>query len=95
MKSLLPLGTVVLLKDMDKRVMIYGRFQQEKATETAFDYVGCFYPEGLQDSSEVMLFNHEDVELLFFIGFQDPEEFAYREKIVEYFNNEKNEAAED
>ena len=87
MKNLFPIGTVVLLKNMEKRVMIYGRFQKENVTEKAFDYVGCLYPEGLQDSSQLMLFNHDDIEILFFIGFQDGEEFEYREKVSQHFED--------
>ena len=93
MKNLFPIGTVVLLKEMEKRVMIYGRFQREKETGEDYDYAGCFYPEGLQDSSEIMLFNHENIELLFFVGFQDPEEFAYREHVAELFAMETSETA--
>ena len=88
MKNLFPIGTVVLLKGAGKRIMIYGRFQVDAGTDETFDYIGCYYPEGLQSSSELLLFNHEEIELLYFIGFQDVEEFEYRERIAKHFEEQ-------
>ena len=90
MKKLLPIGSVVLLSRMEKRVMIYGRLQKEKDTDKEFDYVGCYYPDGLQDSSQILLFNQEDVDVLFFVGFQDVEEFLYRDELEKYLSEEQN-----
>ncbi|UYZ34382.1 DUF4176 domain-containing protein [Clostridium beijerinckii] len=33
-----------------------------------------------------LLFNHGQIERVYFIGFQDIEELEYNEKISEYFN---------
>ena len=85
----LPNGTVVLLKEADHRIMIYGRKQKDIETGKIFDYAGCFYPEGIQDTSKVMLFNAEDIRLVFFIGFQDFEELAYRDALAEAWSKEK------
>ena len=46
MKKYKPLGSVVLLKNGTKRVMIYGRKQILASTGELFDYVACLYPEG-------------------------------------------------
>ena len=81
MDFLLPNGSVVLLKNSNHRMMIYGRYQMDKASGEIYDYAGCYYPEGIQDSSTVMLFNKEDIQLIFFLGFQDFEELAYREAL--------------
>lgn len=89
MKNLLPIGSVVQLKSSNKRVLIHGRFQREKETNKSFDYVGCFYPEGTQDTSKAILFNQEDIKMIFFIGFQDVEEFLYREKVAELLAKDK------
>lgn len=78
MYKYLPNGSVVLLKYTDHRIMTYGRFQKDKVTGKVYDYAGCYYPEGIQDSSEVLLFNADDINLVFFVGYQDVDEFAYR-----------------
>lgn len=90
MKKMLPNGSVVLLNGMDHRVMIYGRAQKEKETGKYFDYIGCFYPEGVQDTGKVLLFNEEDIRLTFFLGFQDYEELEYRDALLKALEN-KNE----
>lgn len=83
MKDLLPIGSVVLLKDSNKRVMIYGRLQYEAGTENMYDYTACYYPEGNIDPNKSFLFNNEDIERIFFIGFQDIEEFAFQKLLQE------------
>lgn len=83
MKSLLPIGSVVLLKDSNKRIMIYGRLQYETGTETMYDYVACYYPEGNIGPDKSFLFNHDDIERIYFIGFQDIEEFAFQKMLQE------------
>lgn len=83
MKELLPIGSVVLLKESNKRIMIYGRFQKQANEEgTLWDYVGCLYPEGNISPEASILFNHEQIEMVYFIGFQDQEEFEYKNHLI-------------
>ena len=83
MQDLLPNGSVVLVRQSDHRFMIYGRVQVDKETGKIYDYAACPYPEGIQDTGEVFLFNNEDIRMVFFLGFQDFEELAYRDAIRE------------
>jgi len=83
MKELLPLGTVVLLKGAEKRIMICGRIQTNVATNEIFDYSACYYPEGLINSKEVIMFNEDNIEKVYFIGFQDTEEFKFKKFLKE------------
>lgn len=46
MKSYLPIGSIVLLKNGKKKVMIYGRRQRRITDEIEYDYIACLYPEG-------------------------------------------------
>lgn len=87
MKRLLPNGSVVLLKDMEQRIMTYGRLQKDVNTGEIYDYAGCPYPQGIRSSNEVLLFNDDAIERLFFIGFQDPEELEYQIAISDWFEN--------
>lgn len=77
MKKLLPIGSVVLLKGAKKRVMVCGRFQRAVESQKRYDYAGCLYPEGVIDAKNMLLFNTEDIDRLFFIGFQDEEELKF------------------
>lgn len=86
MKSLLPIGSVVQLKGLEHRVMIYGRIQRDNQTGKVFDYAGCFYPEGIQTTEKIMLFNSDDIQMIFFIGFQDVDELVYRSVLIETIN---------
>lgn len=77
MTHYLPIGSVVRLQEGKKRLMIYGRRQTQADTGAQWDYVGCLYPEGNISEDFTFLFNHDMIEQIYFIGFQDPEEFAF------------------
>lgn len=81
MKTLLPIGSVVLLRGGNKRLMICGRMQKELATGTAYDYSGCYYPDGIINSKELFLFNNDNIQKVFFIGYQDREELLFRQYV--------------
>ena len=40
-KKILPIGSVVTLKDGNKKVMITGRIQVHKDTQKVYDYCAC------------------------------------------------------
>ena len=86
MKNLLPLGSVVLLKGGKKRVMICGRMQIRVQDNAMFDYSACLYPEGIIDPKKLYLFNNEDIDMVYFVGMQDTEEFEFRSRIKEEQN---------
>lgn len=85
----LPIGSVVLLKNTDKKVMIYGRIVRSNDDEKVYDYVGCPYPEGAMSSNDMLLFDHEQIRMLYFIGFQDIEELALRQVLTRDGNDVK------
>jgi len=74
---MLPAGSVVLIGDNTKRLMIIGFLQQEAETENVWDYVGIPYPEGYMGSERTYLFNHSQITRVFSIGYQDDEQFAF------------------
>lgn len=77
-ENLLPIGSVVLLKGANKRLMITGRIQVKAGDSKVYDYSGCYYPEGLLDSTSILFFDHSSIDQLFFVGFQDQEELQFR-----------------
>jgi len=90
-KKYLPIGTVVMLKDGTKRVMITGFCSAgEENPNTVWDYTGCLYPEGYLSSNQTCLFNHEQIVEVFHMGLaDDDEEKAFKEqmdKLIEAMN---------
>lgn len=82
-RELLPIGSVVLLKGGEKRVMVCGRIQTKSGENTIYDYSACFFPEGIIDPKHMYFFNHDAIDRVFFIGFQDPEELELQKMIRE------------
>ena len=78
----LPIGTVVLLKGGKKRAMITGFCSvAQENQEKIYDYSGCVYPEGYLSSNQVCLFDHDQIDKIFFLGYEDEEEKAFKEKL--------------
>lgn len=88
MKTYLPLGSIVLLKNGKKKVMIYGRRQSRVSEDVEYDYIACLYPEGNLGVNYMYLFNHEDIENVVFRGYCDADEEAYQNVL----NKTRNEA---
>ena len=75
----LPIGTIVLLKGGSKRLMITGFFATSPEDQNAmFDYSGCMYPEGFLSNKQTALFNHEQIEKIYYLGFVDDEEKLFK-----------------
>ncbi len=82
-KDLLPIGSVVKISDAERYVMICGRIVVPEGTDRIYDYVGCVYPEGISSSNDMVFFNRDAIELLYFVGFQDVQELTYRGEVLD------------
>ena len=81
-EKFLPIGTVVLLKGGRKRAMITGFCSvAQENQEKIYDYSGCVYPEGYLSSNQVCLFDHDQIDKIFFLGFEDDEEKSFKDKL--------------
>ena len=87
--GLLPIGSVVLLKDSTKRVMIIGVAQvlESSGEKVIYDYAGCLYPEGYMSADKNYLFNTDQIEKLYAIGYQDDEQLAFKERADALMND--------
>ena len=80
----LPVGTVVLLKDGTKRVMITGFCtMEEDQLDKIYDYCGCLFPEGFISMDKNLLFDHDQIVKVDHMGLVDDEEKAFKEKLNE------------
>lgn len=80
----LPIGSIVLLMNGTKKVMIIGykpKTIDNNGNEIEFDYSGCIYPEGMLSSDQVLLFNQQQIDKLFFKGFENEESKKFHEML--------------
>ena len=87
-KELLPIGSVVLLKNGTKRLMIFGIKQTDNDSKIEYDYIGVLYPEGNIGEGGQFLFNHSDIQKVFFKGYEDEERGEFLEKLDEFVKNQ-------
>ena len=92
--GLLPIGSVVLLKESTKRLMIIGIIQRSASNaNNIYDYCGVVFPEGFLSSETLLLFNNDQIEQIFALGYQDAEQLGFKaradEAIVRIRNGEE------
>ncbi|MEC2862589.1 hypothetical protein BK767_21405 [Bacillus thuringiensis serovar kyushuensis] len=81
--QLFPIGSIVILKEGTKKLMIFGRKQQVETDEIRkFDYMGCPYPEGYINPDFTYLFNHDDIQEVVSTGYEDQEERTFQENVL-------------
>ena len=85
MKDLLPIGSVVMLKEATKALMIVGTMQQDEAGNK-YDYISVIFPEGYINSETFFLFNNEDIVDVKFIGYINAESQTYAELLKKQDN---------
>lgn len=89
-KELLPIGSVVLLKDGTKKLMIIGlKPIRESKPDVIYDYIGVLYPEGFLGNKYNFLFNHEDINDVIFKGYQNPEREEFIELLQEVYTQQR------
>lgn len=93
--KLLPIGSILLLKDSLKKVMVMGFCQTNpEDMDTIYDYCGCLYPEGYMDPQKIFLFNHDMIERVYSVGYIDDEQYEFQDKLEKVVNEIKNGTAE-
>ncbi len=88
-KNLLPIGSVVLLKNGKKRLMIFGVKQSNGKTGIEYDYIGVLYPEGNMGTESQVLFNQPDIEKVFFRGYEDEDRKTFLDRLAAFYAGRK------
>lgn len=84
----LPIGSVVLLKNANKRILILGHRKYLKGKEDKiFDYIGVPYPEGFIAEDKMALFDHDQIQYIFALGFQNRDQLEYQERLKARIEN--------
>ncbi len=82
-EKFLPIGSVVMLKGGTKKAMITGFCSvTEDDKDKVYDYTGCVYPEGYLSFDEICLFNHDQIEKVYHLGFVDDEEKEFKSELI-------------
>ena len=88
-ETVLPIGSIVYLKEGTKKLMILNRASiiEEDGEQLLFDYSGAIYPIGL-NPEEVFYFNDEDIDEVVFEGFKDEEETRFIQRYEKWVEKE-------
>lgn len=89
-EDFLPLGSIVLLKDAKRYVVVIGYTVVEEGSKEVWDYLGCAYPIGVVDPTKNLLFNKDQIKEVIFTGFRDEEGRRFRNKLTESLKKIKN-----
>ena len=85
----LPLGTVVILKNAEKKLMIEGYlFANENDPSVTYDYCGVMYPEGRMNSTDFLLFNEDMIDHVIAFGYADEEQRLFMDRLKEAMKTE-------
>lgn len=85
----LPIGSVVLLKNEVKKLMIVGILPiKQGEPEVMYDYIGVLYPEGFVSNEFSFLFNHEDITDVIFEGYNNKERKEFIEAVAASYDSE-------
>ncbi len=79
--GMLPIGSVVLLKEGTIPLMVVGLCQttlnEDQSPAEVYDYVGVPYPVGYTRHDEMLQFDHDAVERVLAVGFMNEEMLDY------------------
>lgn len=77
MKEYLPIGSVVLINGIERKIAIMGIMQRNgENPEKEYDYIGVPYPEGYLGDGTAILFDHSAINDVIFRGYTNPERDA-------------------
>ena len=79
--GLLPIGSVVLLHNSQKKVMIVGVCQHSgNDPDKIWDYTGVIFPEGFLAPDKMFMFDNEQIQQVYALGYQDAEQLEFKAK---------------
>lgn len=67
-KNLIPIGSILSLKDIEKKVMITGYIFDDKS-----DYLGVLWPIGDYSDDSKLTFTIDDIKRIYFRGYEGKE----------------------
>ena len=80
--EILPLGSIVSLKNGNGKLMIIGLFQKSESDNKVYDYCALLHPYGYLNSNDIFLFNRDKIDKIYFNGYYDQETVDYYDDVV-------------
>ena len=75
-EKVLPIGTIVLLKGGNKRVMIIGHCKYNGSDRSKiYDYAGYTRP------NQTALFDHDQIDVVFSLGYRNGKQYEFQKKL--------------
>ena len=81
MKKYLPIGSVVMLKNGSKPLMVAG-YPFVMTKNDKYDYMGIGFPEGMISLEYVLMFNHNDIKEVLHMGFVFKDSDKFNENLT-------------
>ena len=89
-KKLFSIGSIVKIKDFEKRVLIVG-FRGVDDSERIYDYIGFVYPYGFLDRQNVILFDNDAILDIINLGYKTIEDEEFKKSLYENYYKESGE----
>ena len=85
LEKFLPIGTVVLLKEGTQKVMITGYliYSKDSNKKEMYDYGACIFPEGVISADSTLVFNHDQIDKIVYLGYENEEQANFNTFIKE------------
>ena len=80
-KEFLPIGTICMLQNATKPIMIIGYLPMAHDTKQIYDYTACLYPEGVLSSDQTAVFYHNQIKEIIHLGFENEKSIDFRVKL--------------
>ena len=88
-EELLPIGSVVLLENGIKKIMIIGIKPTDLSTNTIYDYLAVPYPEGFIKEDCTFFVNHDKIQKVVARGYENEERKEFITKLAGYYAEQK------
>lgn len=79
LEKYLIIGSCVMIENSNNVIMIVGYNSNQDGKR--YDYVGCEYPNGINNSQSI-LFNHNDIKKIYYFGYTTQAGNYYKSNIV-------------
>lgn len=81
MNKYMPLGSVVSIKDFEDSYKVIVGYKYNTG-EKIYDYIACDYPFGIDSEHKPIIFDHEQIEKCYHVGFSNPFGKEYRKQLL-------------
>lgn len=90
-EGILPIGSIVRLKDGDRKLMIAGTYVTRQGDDSrVFDYSALLYPDGLESLDHLYMFNRDSIEQVYYVGYMDENSEEFLPNIEKVLNAQRN-----